>query len=198
MTSCFDRTSASRERTYGGACILETLVVSSSPTPTQTKSKSSASSSRPPRRHLPGALLRRGEDRIHFRVVDEYWDEGATYRVSPGDFGPTSTLAELIDLIDTSEREEEAHPGGLVTHLEYLLHEEAWIEGPTEVAFFATVTSAFYPMLNEYFLARAEAWLAEVKRNDRPSAKTRSMSGSRTTGSSSTGSPSPHSDEPRE
>ena len=74
------------------------------------------------------------------------------------------TLGELIDLIDTSARDDEAYPGGLVnSHLEYLLHEEAWIETPAEVAFFATVTSAFYPMLNEYYLARAEAWLAEVE-----------------------------------
>ncbi|HUP22953.1 MAG TPA: hypothetical protein VNB06_08430 [Thermoanaerobaculia bacterium] len=108
--------------------------------------------------------LRRREDRIHFRVVDEYWHEGVTYRVSPETSDQPLTLAELIDLIDTSEREEEAHPGGLVdSHLEFLLHEEAWIEGPTEIAAFATVTSAFYPMLNEYFLARAEAWLADVE-----------------------------------
>lgn len=108
---------------------------------------------------------RRGEGNcIHYRVVDEYWDEGVRYLVSQETSDEPLTLGELIELIDTSERGDEVYAGGLVdSHRAYLFQEEAWIDGPAEIAFFATVTSAFYPMLSEYYTARSEAWLAEIE-----------------------------------
>ena len=105
-----------------------------------------------------------GDGCIHYRVVDEYWDEGVTYSVSQETSKEPLTLGELIEFIDNSEREDESHAGGLVEcHREYLYEEEAWIESPAELAHFATVSSHFYPMLTDYYAARAEEWVADLE-----------------------------------
>ena len=108
---------------------------------------------------------RRGDDgRIHYRVVDEYWDEGSSFSVSPATSHEPLALGELIELIDTSSRDDEVYDGGLVdSHREYLRSEDVSDQDPAEFAYFATVSSPFYPMLNAYYTERAEAWLLEVE-----------------------------------
>jgi hypothetical protein len=70
---------------------------------------------------------RRGDDRrIHYRVVDEYWDEGVSYAITPESSAEPLTLGELIELIDTADRGDDPYCPGLVDpHREYLYQEGA-------------------------------------------------------------------------
>ena len=73
-------------------------------------------------------------------------------------------LGELIELIDTSDHDDEVYDGGLVdSHREYLLSESFGDRDPAQLAYFATVSSPFYPTLNAYYTERAEAWVLEVE-----------------------------------
>lgn len=114
-------------------------------------------------------LARRCEDGlIHYRVVDEYWDEGSRHRLAIDRSEQPLTLGELIELIDTERqadagwrRGDESDEFGLFDR-----DREANLVGiadPGSLVGFATASSAFYPMLADYYEDRADAWLEDVR-----------------------------------
>lgn len=52
---------------------------------------------------------RASDGRIHYRVVDEYWDDGSRFDVEPEASDEPLTLGQLIELIDTARRADEGH-----------------------------------------------------------------------------------------
>jgi hypothetical protein len=112
-------------------------------------------------------LAKRGEDgRIHYRAVDEYWDEGSRFAVSPDVSDEPITLGEVIDLIDSAEQTASDRLSGFDVGLfdmdRQFNYEESGTD-PRNFVDFAAVRSAFYPKLAEYYVDRAEAWLIEAQ-----------------------------------
>lgn len=88
--------------------------------------------------------------RIHYRIVDEY---DTDYKVSPQTSRQPLSLRQIIHLMQE---------GGSNSHPERL--REMQIEGGAEaeeVVHFASVSSAFYPMLDTYYTEEAAIWLDE-------------------------------------
>ena len=94
--------------------------------------------------------------RIHYRVVDEYETE---FRFRPKSSKRPLTLGEMIAFLDSVEHLEEDP-------------ERPWLEAardrnydgnPDEVAHFATVESALYPRLHDYYHWRNEQWRAKER-----------------------------------
>lgn len=115
---------------------------------------------------------RRGSDgRIHYGVVDEYWDEGSRFDVRPEASEEPLTLGQLIELIDTARQAHEPHRHpdetynvGLFDMDRQFNYDES---GEAEMlVHFAVASSPFYPMLGEYFSERAEAWLQETEKRE--------------------------------
>lgn len=117
------------------------------------------------------------DGRIRYRVVDEYWDEGSRYAVTPEVSDEPLTLGELIDLIDTAEQVTKDWLSGYDVGLfdkdrqfnydsvcdDEIFTPDEIIDYAEECAGYAAVSSPFYPMLASYYRDRAEAWLLEVR-----------------------------------
>lgn len=108
-----------------------------------------------------------------YRVVDEYWDEGSRYAVTPESSGRPLTFGELVELIDTVEQADEGHkyqdPRFNVGHDDRyrdLNYYEGEIEAE-ELLDFVSVGSVFYPALGAYYNERASAWVEEKRQEPR-------------------------------
>jgi hypothetical protein len=111
------------------------------------------------------ASLRNG--RIHYRVVDEYEDEGSYFTITPRTSSLPLTFGALFALLD-STLPAEAHSYGEES-LDVGLFEKFLngnIEGTDSVwglVKFVSVDSPFYPQLSEYYGDRALAWYLEAE-----------------------------------
>ena len=104
----------------------------------------------------------RVDGKIHYLVVDEYETE---YELAFTESELPLTLSELIELIDGSRHPESEMPGGLLTsHWEYMLE---WNYALDKAIDFASIESAWYPELTEYYEQVAIDW-SEAKRKARP------------------------------
>jgi hypothetical protein len=109
------------------------------------------------------------DGRIYYRVVDEYWDEGSTFGVSPEVSDAPLTFSIIIDLIDTARQTDPAHVHpddtynvGLFDMDREFNYREVEGRHPQELVNFATVRSTFYQTLGKYYEQRAKAWLEEA------------------------------------
>lgn len=92
--------------------------------------------------------------RYRYRVVDEYNME---FRFCRETSVRTLTFSQLIELIETAEREEWGLRGeGLVEYWWNAIRDRGG--DPASCTKFAYVESEQYPALSEYFGWRAEAW----------------------------------------
>src|SRR5262249_38600470 len=106
---------------------------------------------------------RRQGSRITYSVVDEYWDDGSRWALTPPSSKEPLTLGTLIELIDTANQANEelidpdrAEEGLVECHWHYHYDEG---EGDVDAAVnFVRVKSLVYPQLEGYYCACAEAW----------------------------------------
>ena len=109
----------------------------------------------------------RRDGKIRYSVYDEYETE---YELAFNESELPLTLGELIKLIDGSRHPESEMPGGLLTsHWEYMLD---WGNSLDEAIDFASIESAWYPELAEYYGQVAADWW-EAKRKARPISMTK-------------------------
>jgi hypothetical protein len=102
------------------------------------------------------------DGKIHYSVFDEYETE---YELAFTESELPLTLSELVELIDGSRHPESEMPGGLLTsHWEYMLD---WNYALDKAIDFASIESAWYPELTEYYEQVAIDW-SEAKRKARP------------------------------
>jgi hypothetical protein len=114
--------------------------------------------------------------RIHYRVVDEYHDEGEEFIIKPKTSAEPLTFGTLITLLDSSlpaeghRHGEEELDVGLFERFLYmnLEGEDAWdlVDLPwarKPGGDFVSVSSRFYPQLSDYYHDRALAWYLKVE-----------------------------------
>jgi hypothetical protein len=104
------------------------------------------------------------EDHIRYRVVDEY---GYDYRFTPERSAEPLSLAELVALLDRA-----CVPGENAVMEAYGLVEGFWEWGlraggspPEHAVEFVSLSSPAYPALADYYLSRAQEWIATSRRN---------------------------------
>lgn len=99
---------------------------------------------------------------IHYRVVDEYADQGSTFEVSPDASAVPLSLGELVDLIDTARAAGFGPGPPFDVGLFDMARDFNVAQGgdPVALAGFATVSSAYYPDLQRYYASRTDAWVA--------------------------------------
>ena len=90
---------------------------------------------------------------IHYRVVDEYETH---YQLKQARSQKPLTMREIIALLDTVERKESDSTGLVRLYWENLEPQF----GPEEDVDFTTVSSAYYPALEQWWEAEAAKWLA--------------------------------------
>jgi hypothetical protein len=112
-------------------------------------------------------FARRVEERIRYRVVDEYEYD---YVFSPEVSDEPLTLGELVALLDHA-----CLPGQNATMEAYGLVEglwewslRAWGSQPERAVEFVSVSSAAYPALADYYQRRAQEWIAMSTTNPLP------------------------------
>lgn len=101
-------------------------------------------------------------DTIDYRIVGEYEDTGLHYRLAFNQSKKPLTLSELVKLIDNSNIPDDIYPYGLI-----IGGWEASYDGGRDIEAainFASVTSSFYPELQDYYTQRAQEWTEEKKR----------------------------------
>jgi len=87
---------------------------------------------------------RRSGDRIRYRIVDEYPENGETYIPHPRTSTRRLTLGELVKMIDESTDEGGVAIGALTCNLDMACD-------PRDLEDFVTVESDFYPELGRYY-----------------------------------------------
>ena len=87
---------------------------------------------------------RRSGDRIRYRIVDEYPENGETYIPHPRTSTRRLTLGELVKMIDESTDEGGVAIGALTCNLDMA-------SDPRDLEDFVTVESEFYPELGRYY-----------------------------------------------
>jgi hypothetical protein len=96
---------------------------------------------------------------IHYRIVDEYEDEGSVYHCEPSDSEHPLTMRELIELMDNAHGEGMYPDYGIgLTTVWRNFHADNG-SSPDEMVRFVRVSSEFYPDLDRYYEAEAAAWL---------------------------------------
>jgi len=108
---------------------------------------------------------RRNKDRIRYRIVDEY---ASVIRCRPKTSKEPLTLGELIALIDSAEFGSE-DSWGLTrvfrdNNLRYPQTPDELSQRARQLVDFVTVTSVFYPQLEDWYLEEAQEWLQECTR----------------------------------
>ena len=101
---------------------------------------------------------RRADGRITYSIVDEH---DMVYHFTPATSDRPLTLAQLIHLIDHATIEEAYYEGsGLVS----IFRDDQYDQGcrPDELVDFVTVTSEFYPELEQWYLEEALEWYDAV------------------------------------
>jgi hypothetical protein len=95
--------------------------------------------------------------RVHYSIMDEY--EGETvFHYAPTDSAGPLTLGELVGLIDGVTAEGMYPDGG--SGLTSVWRDANNENGePRKLVDFVTVSSEFYPELEQYYASEAEAWL---------------------------------------
>jgi hypothetical protein len=115
------------------------------------------------------AQLRNG--RIHYRVVDEYQDEGSYFTITPKTSAQPLTFGALIALLDSTVPDKaHSYPGQDWLNIGQF---ERYLNGNLDAggsAFdligFVSVSSPFYPQLADYYVHRANAWYLEAEGGD--------------------------------
>jgi hypothetical protein len=87
---------------------------------------------------------RRNGDRIRYRIVDEYPENGETYIPHPRTSTCRLTLGELVTMIDEATDEGGVAIGALACNLDMA-------SDPRDLEDFVTVESDFYPDLGRYY-----------------------------------------------
>jgi hypothetical protein len=107
------------------------------------------------------------DGRIVYRVVDEYWDEGSRYAVTPEESAEPLTFGQLIELLDTARQadeghlhEDDAYNVGLADKDRAANYDEG--SDAEGLIYFATVSSLYYPQLEGYYRDRARAWYEQI------------------------------------
>lgn len=99
---------------------------------------------------------RRGGNRIRLSIVDEHESK---YLLKPRSSAHPLSMGELVDLINTSAREEDAFSNGLaIGHVVWHI-EGALVDDPDQMRSFVTVESAFYPCLKQFYASVIDEYL---------------------------------------
>jgi hypothetical protein len=104
---------------------------------------------------------RKLKDRIAYRIVDEYMENGPNYEAHPRTSKQTLSLRELVALIEGASED-----GGIVwptLGCNYRGNCDA-----ESLRGFVRVSSEFYPQLESYYAARIDVWIAERAAKERP------------------------------
>jgi hypothetical protein len=109
---------------------------------------------------------RRGET-IHYRIVDDYYSDGIRYKCRPQKSTCPLTMHELIGLIDSVRViGDDNWEGGLTNSFRNRLARNA-DRPPGAFVDFVSVTSEFYPELEDYYREEALEWLEEFQQERR-------------------------------
>jgi hypothetical protein len=104
--------------------------------------------------------------RSHYRVVDEYEDEGSSFTITPRTSALPLTFGALIALLDGT-LPDEAHSYSEqwlnVGLFERFLNLNIESSGAWELVDFVGVSSPFYPQLRAYYEDRAFGWYLEAE-----------------------------------
>jgi hypothetical protein len=100
---------------------------------------------------------RKGDGIVHFSVVDEYESE---FECSPTSAQAPLTLGELIKLIDTVRNKSMEYVGLTTCFRDMNLLDDS---DPDDLVDFVTVSSEFYPQLEEHYVVESREWLKKVK-----------------------------------
>jgi hypothetical protein len=110
-------------------------------------------------------------DRIRYRIVDEYWDQGVSYSLTRSESVLPLTQGELINLVDSAQMNETEvvfdEKTGQNVEIPVSpgltgMHRDANVESGFEnVVNFVSVESVFYPGLRDHYLKEARAWFID-------------------------------------
>jgi len=108
---------------------------------------------------------------ILYRMVDEYLDDGTTYRLCRKSSRLPLTLAQVIEIIETAKQLFNGEPGrgGSPAQIKesYLCSLETSLANLEMVHDFTHVSSLFYPELEAWYEAESEEWYqAKLKELD--------------------------------
>jgi hypothetical protein len=98
---------------------------------------------------------------IHYLIVDEYESQ---FEYSPNRTKAPLTLGELINLIDTVKNDSMEYVGLTNTFRDMNLDAGS---DPEDLVDFVTVSSPFYPQLEEHYAAEGREWLKRVNARKR-------------------------------
>ena len=101
---------------------------------------------------------RRDGELIRYRIVGEYEEEESMRQQLPFDVTDRPlSLGELMDMIQGAKTSDSTCPVGIFSSSWVMMLEFA--EGPEEIAGFISVSSAFYPGIDECYQEMARQWL---------------------------------------
>ena len=108
---------------------------------------------------------RQSNGAIHYRIVGEYEEEESMrYGLSFDESDQPLTLTELVGLIDGACQPEPYCPGGILTTNWTAMNDmgyEAW-----ETIDFLSLSSPFYPQLDDCYQVLAERWIENNKEDE--------------------------------
>ncbi len=103
---------------------------------------------------------RRDGERIRYRIVGEYEEDEAMRQQLPFDVTDQPlSLGELMDMIEGANTSDSTCPVGIFSSSWIMMLEFA--DWPEEIAGFISVSSGFYPQIEECYEAMAQQWLVE-------------------------------------
>jgi hypothetical protein len=102
---------------------------------------------------------------IHYRIVGEYEEDESMRHELPFQHSEQPlTLRELIDLIDGACTTEPYCPGGILTSNWTTMR--TWGYQPVEIIGFLSLSSPFYPQLDDCYQALAESWIEDNEEHE--------------------------------
>lgn len=106
----------------------------------------------------------REDDIIRYRIVGEYEDDGMPYTLPFETSDRPLTMKELLKMIDGATQEGDCYPGGIFTSTWSMLAE--FSTDAEDIIGFLSLSSAFYPGINEGYTVLACDWVEELKELD--------------------------------
>ena len=100
-------------------------------------------------------------DAIRYRIVDEYEDEGTHYELSCDTSERPLSLNELMVVLENASQSDCAYPGGVLSSHWAMMEE--FYEDDEEITGFLSMSSAFYPGIEECYREMACQWLARLE-----------------------------------
>ena len=102
---------------------------------------------------------------IHYRIVGEYEEEESMrYELPFQQSDQPLTLGELIDLIDGACHPEPYCPGGILTSNWTSMNDMGY--EASEIIGFLSLSSPFYPQLDDCYQALGERWVEDNKEHE--------------------------------